>query len=205
MFTIMGLMVATQFGSILMLFVFFNFASTPGASRTCFTFASCIRVLHPHAVLHPRRRWQRPDGLPCLSYQPLCSMPPQMAVWVPPIPPDWRPADCSLYPADPSIVKPGHIVVLSVLFFACTQRCKRASAFCIHPPFCIHRFVWCAQCLPCTQCVENVRFGHSRFACTHHFASPRRETRPERSRRCQTVHPPFASSRRFASPQTSVT
>ena len=123
-----------------MLFVFFNFASTPGAFRTYFTFVSCIRVLHPHAVLHPRRRWQRPDGLPCLSYQPLCSMPPQMAVWVPPIPPDWRQDDCSLFPADPSIVKPGHTVVLSVSVFARTQRCQRASAFCIHPSFCIHRF-----------------------------------------------------------------
>ena len=110
----MDLMVATQFGPILMLFVFFNFASTPGAFRTYFTFVSCIRVLHPHAVLHPRRRWQRPDGLPCLSYQPLCSMPPQMAVWVPPIPPDWRQDDCSLFPADPSIVKHGP---------ACAQCC----------------------------------------------------------------------------------
>ena len=99
-----------------------------------------VRIMHPHAVLHPRRRWQRPDGLPCLSYQPLCSMPPQMAVWVPPIPPDWRQDDCSLFPADPSIVKPGHTVVLSVSVFARTQRCQRASAFCIHPPFCIHRF-----------------------------------------------------------------
>ena len=123
-----------------MLFVFFNFASTPGAFRTYFTFVSCIRVLHPHAALHPRRRWQRPHGLPCLSYQPLCSMPPQMAVWVPPIPPDWRRDDCSLFPADPSIVKPGHTVVLSVSVFARTQRCQRASAFCIQPPFCIHRF-----------------------------------------------------------------
>ena len=139
MSTIMGLMVATQFGPILMLFVFFNFASTRGAFRTYFTFVSCICVLHPHASLHPRRHWQRPDGLPCPSYKPLCSVPPQMAVWVPPIPPDWRQDDCSLFSADPSIVKPGHTVVLSASVFARTQHGQRAFAICIQPPFCIHR------------------------------------------------------------------
>ena len=54
--------------------------------------------------------------------------------------------------------------------------------------------------MTCAQCVENVAIVHQRFASTRHSASPRRETRNERSRRFQHVHPPFASTRHFASP-----
>ena len=37
--------------------------------------------------------------------------------------------------------------------------------------------------MTCAQCVENVAIVHPRFASTRHSASPRRETRNERSRR----------------------
>ena len=124
-----------------MLFVFFNFTFTQRAFRTYLTFVSCIRVLHPHAVMHPSdvgniRRGslvsRTSSFVPCLLKWPPGRRPC--------MPPDSRQADCSLYPADPSMVKPGHTVVLSVCVIARTQRCKRASAFCIHLPFCIHCF-----------------------------------------------------------------